>query len=545
MTIEKLLDRKPFKIQDNIEFDYVGTLKRINSYINNVYINADKNSIFWNISNSRIIHFAKHIDLDTKDLQPYADGDVSYFRCWVLRMKFYRWLEDNHFALTLNARSIGLATYGSWVWKLTKSDKGIDISSPNLQNLYFDTSQENLKDGDIVEKHFLNVNQLRKKRKVWDNVDKVLKDVKDIHEIYEFWGYDEEEEEYIQKIQYKTGKDAIILLKENRTEDDFPYYDYHIGEYQGRWLRIGIVERCFDLQVRANQLVNQNVQASEIASLLLLRTSNPEMLGNVLQDVENGEVINSDDLQQIGISNNGLNQFVQELNLIEQKADEICLTPQLVTGDTLPSGTPFRSIAVATNAASSSYNIIRENLGEGTGYLLKEKIFPGIIKSWNGKEEILELSRDEADVRYFDKILKKKGRMKMLTDNIFSGKVVNTKQMEEVDKLLEENDIPKRVKIDKGTFDFKWHIRTNITGESVDKSQRNDALSNSLQWIQSNPAIVDIPYFRQYCEENGINWWRLTAEQQENIQQGQTSGAIPNKMGPKEDKLLSKVDTPK
>ena len=62
---------------------------------------------------------------------------------------------------------------------------------------------------------------------------------------------------------------------------------------------------------------------------------------------------------------------------------------------------------------------------------------------------------------------------------------------------------------------------------------------NALQMIQYNPAINNIPLFKQYCENNGISWWKLTAE--EVAQVAQQAGAVPQQ--PKEDKLMSMVDT--
>jgi hypothetical protein len=89
------------KNKKSLSFNYFETLNRINHYVNNEYLDGS-HDIFWQIANPRVVHTAKNIDLDTKDLYPYADGDVSYLQTWILKMKFYRWLEDNHMALLLN-----------------------------------------------------------------------------------------------------------------------------------------------------------------------------------------------------------------------------------------------------------------------------------------------------------------------------------------------------------------------------------------------------------------------------------------------------------
>lgn len=529
---------------NTLTFDYFNTLKRIDYYINNQYLDGNR-GIFWNIVNSRIIHFAKNIDLDTKDLQPYADGESSYVQTWILGMKFYRWLEDNHFALTLNRRSIGLATYGSWVWKVVKEKGKEKVEDVQLQNLYFDISVENIADTNIVQKHYLSRDQLKAKDNIWDNVNKVLDKCEDENsvEIWEFVGY--YDGEYQRVIGYGLGEDYIELYSEQLKE--CPYKDYHVGEYQGRWLRIGVVERLFDLQVLANKRVNQNDKVNDIASLLLLRTASPELAGNALQDVENGEIINSDDLQQVGLTNTQFNGFIAEMQQIENKADQLCLTPSVITAETMPSNIPFRSLATLTNAGKSAFRLMKESIGESTGYLLKENIFPYIVKDWN-KGEIFELGRDESDLKYFEKQMKKAMRWKTFVDNLLKGRAINMEQLSEVDKVIEENfeELPKKIEIPAGFFNFKFHIKTNITGEAVDKQQRNDALYNTLTWVQSSPAIVNVPYFKQYCEENGINYWKLTPDQINEIIQTSSAGTQPSEaidVSGKKDKLLSQVDS--
>jgi hypothetical protein len=546
-TIQKVIDfdKQVITLPSGKTFNYQETLKRINCYINNRFLERE-DGIFWNISSSRIVHFAKNIDLDTKDLQPYADGEVSYAQTWILKMKFYRWLEDNHFALVLNDRSNGLSTYGSWVWKVVKVDGKKHIESVDLTKLYFDRTVKNLRDTDIAYEHTLTKREIEDKKDVWVNVEELLrskpeKDGK--YTIYEFWGWCDEG--YKQMFYSPKLKDKY-LYEIDKKESDCPFYDYHLGDYRGRWLREGVVERLFSLQERVNQLVNQNASYTEISSLLLLRTANPEISGNVLQDVENGEIINSDDLQQIGISNIAFNGFINELREIENKADQICLTPSIISGESMPSGTPFRSVAVLTNAAKSAFTVIRESIGESTGYLLKEVIFPDVVKEWN-KGELFEMGRDEADVQYFSKQVRKLTKWRAFVDNLLNGKEMTMEELRAMDESIAEqlgDSLPK-IKIPENFFNFKFHIRTQITGESVDKQQRNDALNNTLNWVQSNPAITDIPYFRQYCEENGINYWRLTPEQKADImarqQQAPQQSQQPS-IG-QGDKLSGLVDT--
>jgi len=49
--------------------------------------------------------------------------------------------------------------------------------------------------------------------------------------------------------------------------------------------------------------------------------------------------------------------------------------------------------------------------------------------------------------------------------------------------------------------------------------------------IGANPALLDTPLFRQYLENNGIPYWKLTPKQKEALEQAAQpqGGKLPNK----------------
>jgi hypothetical protein len=541
------------EVTKGYSFNQIKTIERINLYINNQYQERNDNAIFWNISNSRIVHFAKNIDLDTKDLTPYGIGEVNFFQAWVLKKKLSKWLEENKFAVTLNELCEGLATYGSIVWKKYKEDGQTKLDECQLNNLYFDQRTKNIKDTDVVEVHYMTESDIREKDGAWNNVAEVLELVKNQKidknciEIKEYWGDYQEEDDKSYKYHcfvFGEGEKEIKLYEEEfdekKYDKEFPYFDFHIGRYRGRWLRIGVVERLFSLQERANQLVNQNAASTEIASLLLLTTANGDATGNVLEQAINGQIIPDDTLKQLGITNTGLTLFIQELNLIEQHADKICLTPDVMTGEQMPSNTPFRSIAVFSNAAKSAFTIYRQSIGEKVGWILKDEILPAIIRKWNGKEDLIAIAEDDSDVEMYDKALK----TKMAIEAMLSGTIVDQQFLDNLDTTIADGikKVGRNLEVPKDFFNFDYGIKFNVTGESYDKAQQNDAYFNAITMINQNPAILDTPLMRQYLENNGIPYWKLSPKQQQQLQQAAQAGTQP--MGqPKQDKLMASVDT--
>lgn len=529
-TIE--LSEKDHKFYDNYTFNHRDTIKRINLYINNRFLERT-DGIFWNIGNYRAQHFAKNIEVDTKDLMPYAHGSINMMQGWALRKVVAKWAKERKIALEINDLAENCSYYGSSVVKVL--DGKLDLV--DLRNIYFDPLVKNIKDTNIVEKHRLNRTELNSRRDVWQNIDDVLDDDKDEYIIHEFWGYVEEDGKNVYKRAVVYLEDSEVVLDEEAMDKN-PYYDFHLTKYEGRWLRVGIIERLFDLQELTNELVNQNAENSRIASLLLFQTSNQDVMGNVLEGVLSGQIVQDDTLKQVGISNTGINDFIGQLTNINLMADKICLTPDIIQGEALPSGTPFRSMATLTNAARSSFKLLRENIGERLSYLMEEEIIPILAKEIN-KDSIIDIIEDEGDIEMFNKALKDKVKIQA----ILSGNVIDPYIEDEINRMVEDSieRSGRKIEIPKGAFNFKWGIRLNVTGEAYDKAQQNLAYESAIQYMMANPQATNTPIFKQYLENNGISWWKLRPEQIEQIQQG-GSPELPS-VEPKQDRLMASVDT--
>lgn len=527
-----------------ILFNQRDILRKIDFYINNKYTERDDDAIFWNISNHRITHFAKLITPDTKDFYPYGIGQHNFIQAWALRKYVRKWFDDGAFYKTLNDTGEGLATYGSQVWKEYKEKGETKVKEVKLDNLYFDQSVEWIKDSNIVELHELTTHDLWEKDGIWDNVVDVFKTDRKSHkyEVWEFTGYYSENEDekpvYKHIIGHGYGQQEIILWEEEITQDECPYIDFHLGKYRGTWLRMGVVQRLFDLQERTNTLVNQNAQSTAIASLLLLKSANADITGNVLEQAVNGQIIGDETLQQIGITNTGLNQFVQELQLINQQADKLCLTPEIVQGEASPSNTTFRGIAVVNAGAVTAFKNYRQDFFEKVANFLLKEVFPTLVKKWS-REKLIEMSEDDEDIEAYDKeIIEDAKRQSLLNGNLVTpeleAQIIG--DVQENMKKIGRNVVPKE-----GFFNFKWGFKMVATDESVDKSAQNDAYFNALQMTGANPTLTETPLFKQYLENNGISPQKMTPAQKQELQQAAMGGAnqMPEQKQP--DQLLAQA----
>jgi hypothetical protein len=522
-------------------FNQRDLVKRINYYLNDMYTERSNDAIFWNISTTRLPHFAKLLQFDTKDFLPMGNGEMNFVQAWILRIKAKEWFKDNSFYQTLNDIAQSMASYGGTVWKEVEVDGKKTIKECKLGNLYFDQTIDKIQDTDIVEMHYLTPYDLWDKVDVWSNVlDVITKEEKNMRiPVWEFTGYVIEEDQPVYKhvIGYGYGDTYTELWCDEIEKEDCPYESFRLGRYNGRFLGIGVVERLFKLQERANELVNQNAETTKIASLLLFRTAEADMTGNVLEQAENGQIVPDATFEQVGITNTGLNMFLQELQLINMQADKLCMTPEIIQGEASPSNTTFRGIAVVNAAAVNAFTIYRQNLGEKISAILMKRIFPDVVKKWN-REEFVEIAEDDVDVEVYDKAL----QQNMERERLLGGEVITDVLVDEIANAIAEKTptIGRKIEMGKNFFNFEFGFKLMPTTETGDKSVMNDAYWNALQIQGANPAQLDTPLYRQYLENNGISFWKLTPKQKEQLVEAQQQGgSLPEQKKP--DELLAQA----
>ena len=110
--------------------------------------------------------------------------------------------------------------------------------------------------------------------------------------------------------------------------------------------------------------------------------------------------------------------------------------------------------------------------------------------------------------------------------------------MVEIENAIADNIkvVGRKMEIGKKFFNFKFGFRLMPTSETGNKEQMNDAMYNALQLSGANPALLDVPLYRQYLENNGIPYWKLTPKQREALEENK-GGSMPEQKKP--DALLA------
>ena len=547
--------------KDTNGFNQYNNILRIDKYSRGEYLSLDDDSaLFWQLGTPRIPLYAKSIDMDTKNFSMIGIGKFNWFKAFIANARFRQWAIDNRLAITLDDTSDGIAKYGSMIWKKSYDKNKVLLEKVNLKNIFFDQSVENIIDSPVIELHYLSEMELRrrypeqageiikKNNKSTEGTDRTEEE-ESKYELAERWGEFKLEEEdvieYRHSITSGSGDAEVVCVDDVIKTDDkgmpkeFPYFDFHGERVAGRWQAMGVIERLYGLQEQINKLVNQNDSANDIASLLLFRTVDPNTTGNLLDSAISGQIVQSQDLAQMPIDNRFINTFISQLREIEVKADSLCYINDSISGDTPPSGVPYRSLAVATRASASTFRYIKTAIGEKMGWILEKEIMPDVVREFN-KEDLFDIMEDNADVRLYDEMKIDEGIKKFMKEEVKKGKtaVFEEDLAKEAGRLQKE--LERGGRQENLVIDFKWGIRMNPTGESVDKNTKNAAIDAALMDMSANPNLVNTPLFQQKLEMNGIPPFRLTPQEIADIQ-GTQGQALPEKEQPDKLSQLAEV----
>lgn len=531
---------------------------------------SEPDYIFWPTGQKIEPHYCKKIDSDTKDYMPTADGENSFKNSWIAGIKLQQWFRKARFAFKLNDVGRETGSCGSSVVKVTpKGNDEYDVYPCNLLNLWFDPTIEWICDSPIIELFELTEMQIKTK-KGWKDVDKALKKAEKVDngssetkasnpanlviERYKIWqrvgewqetdaqGKPKGEMKYWNKIYCGYAEDEVILFEEEIKKEKCPYIDFHIGEYQDRWLRLGMYEKLFGVTKLINELVNYNQQNNAIAALILFGSKDKALIGrDLLKEVITGQVFDTNNLSQIGITNNYLNEFLAQLAAFEKLAYEICMTPDNIIGETPPSGVPVRNQIMSVNSANDAFDDPRDRIGFRWTEVLLNWILPPLMAKWND-EETLSVTANIKNAAIFDYYYLPDELNEFVADQWAQDINPHPEEIEaEKERVLTRWNVEGRVvKNLKGFFSSTFGLKFNPTGENMNKEQKNKVYESAIDMESANPAITQSPRYQQYMEDNGITPLPMTLEQQTAV--AQMGGGSARKERGGQDKIMAQLE---
>lgn len=558
----------PQEIFEGYTYSQYKLVKRIVYYQNQVYpkgkLDSKRNYKYWfDVISPRMDSEIKNVDFDRSNIEVYSNALADAPKVLIANAYLNHWMQETGQGEKINdAVEMGTG-WGNVVFKKIKGDYEIC----DLRNFYvINQTAKSLKESTVIERHILTQSDLRAKKGIWKNIDEVIKSCGEknfsstlsdntketdnpYYEIFERNG--EVRERDLFEAQGKSGgsEEKYVLAKivlaglKKKSKDadlkyvlyadtipEMPYKEYHRGRYQGRWFRIGMYELLMDIQTRANEIGNQIARGLEWSSKSIFRSSDKVIAQNVLDDLTSGDIIRSADLQQVQIRMQGLDQLIADWNRLMEMADKLANSYEVVTGESLPSGTPFRLGAMLNQNANKLFDFIREKLSMVLEDLIEDWILPNLLKDLK-TEEFIRITGEEDLVKYYEALVNSWYQRNLHIIGLHTqeeAQALKEAKLKELSKKKEALWKPSK------NFwkEFKPRAKVVITGEKVSLMAELETLSNFIQ-LESDPvrrtALIEMAMSKKGIDISKLP--KTTPEQMAEIAGREPQEAKPEKVG--------------
>lgn len=560
-------------ISKYVDFDQFENINKIEAYLNSKHISGEEDSLgrskpFFNIVTAAVNIWYRATDIDRKNIRIKPTKFSQRVMAFLATILLQEWMRKTGFGAFLNEWGRTLARYGSAVLKFVEKDGTLIPSIVAWNRLICDSVdfENNIK----IEKLYLTPAQLRNNTSYDQEMVKRLLESKqsreqlggqtrdnksDFIEVYEVHGElplslltdkEEDDDTYVQQIHIVSfvGKDDKNLEYEDFTlysgREKDPYLITHLIKEDGRTQAIGAVEHLFDAQWMVNHSVKAIKDQLDLASQLIFQTSDGSYVGrNVLTSIISGDILihkTGEPLTQIQNNSHDITSLQNFAVQWQALAKEITSTPDILSGNNLPSGTAWRQAAILQQESHSLFEIMTENKGLAIEEMCRKFIIPHLKKKMDTTDEIAALLDDQG-VTEFDAMYVPVEAARRNNELIKQDALDKAKQLSSGAKL---SDLQPMMQPDMEALksqvqselngqgnqrfikpsevadktwkqlleDFEWEAEVEVTNETKDKDTVLTTLTTVLQTIASNPLVLQDPnmkmLFNKILDETGI-----------------------------------------
>jgi len=513
------------QISEGYKFNQYLLVKRIMLYQNNHYptgkLTSQGDYKYWiDITQPRVDSEVKNIDYDTKAIQAWSESYKDAGAMILINLSLKEWMRTTGQSSELNDAVEEFSSLGNVVWKKVKGG----YERCDLKNFYVINPQAfSLKNTPVIERHILDSSQMRSKIGVWnENVQKAidlcgnkfyqttpdtgfdLKQTKyyEVHErngeideatLFEAMGKEGgDENKYVLAKIVTCGltpgggsaEGAFVLYAKPISE--MPYKEAHRGRYKGRWWREGLVEVLMDCQTRANEISNQIARGLEWAGKTIFRTSDDLLAQNIITDMENGDVIRANELEQVEMRMHGLDQLIADWNRNLETADKLANSYEVVTGESMPSGTPFKLGAMVNQNANKLFDFLREKLSTAFEDLVEDWVLPDMLRDLKAKK-VLRLTGDPNILnRFYDIVIDSWYCQNLLTMPPHGEELTEVIKGQKREEIMQNPE--QLIQLEQGWADeIKPRISVVISGEHVSMTEDLTTLATFIQ-LEADPV---------------------------------------------------------
>ena len=522
-------------------FNMKETIEKIELYFASKFLSGDRDSqgnkkFFLNIARPQCGNATKNIDIDRSNIRAVAEDGNDYIKSMIYTAELKQWMKDSRFGTLLNKISEFLPVYGSVILKKVK-DEVVFIP---IRSVKFDPAMSNkvnsydIQSPYIIEEHHMQPAEIEAIEE-WDKdavkeVTEFLRDKASKSQttdalIYEQYAEYSNEELGIKGKGFSKGVQFVAYgeyIDEDKEEQvfsrilyskkvkKFPYKKLDYLRIEGRASGLGLMEINFDPQYRWTEMENQKAVSMKIGSKHIFQTRDDTVEDNIMSDMLDGDIIKTDsEITPVATEERNLGAYAQEEAKIMDVVRSNSNAFEVITGESLPSGTPFRLGALLNQNAGKLYEFIRENLGLFLEEVITEWVLPEFERKVTS-DHIFELFDSET----IELIVERDANRRIndaLKNSVLKNGTFPTKQEVEI---IKEHEMSNRkdvqfIKIVKGYLKFDKTIRIDPTGEQSNTQQRLETTSNFIQLLSQNQAVMSDPRLRtlldRLAEESGLS----------------------------------------
>lgn len=534
-------------------------IETIYAYLNSKHISGltdakGREKPFFNIVTAAVNIWYRATDIDRKNIRIKATKNSQIIPSFIATVHLQNWMKTAKFGAFLNKWGRTQAQYGSAVTKFVETNGELIATVIPWNRIICDTVD--FESNPVIERLQFTPAQLRQNKsydqemveQLIDSVsaregldDQDVDDNNNYIEVYEvhgdmplsyLTGKEKDEKTYRQQMQVV----SFTASKEKGEFDDYtlfsgkeaksPYLLTHLIEEDNRTLSIGAVEYLFDAQWMKNHTIKATKDHLDLVAKQVYQTSDGSFIGNnVTENVETGDILihkPNEPLTTLAhnqAASTELSNFGKEW---EEGGKELTNTPGAERGDTMPSGTAYRQVAILKQSSGSLFELMTENRGLSVEDMMRIFILPFIEKKMNTADEVAA-TLEANDIKFIDSIYIPQEAVRR-SNAQFKDRVLNRQPQQPLDLQGQEQAIGEELaqqgdqrffkpsEISDKTWkdvlkDFGDTVTVEVTNENIDKEQMFTTLTSLLREINQNPAVLNDPnaktLFNRILEETG------------------------------------------
>lgn len=174
------------------------------------------------------------------------------------------------------------------------------------------------------------------------------------------------------------GADEALLYLQELDENSWPLDECHAEKVDGRWLGRGEVEKQLENQIARNLNANYRRRSILWAAKKIFQSSDENIQENLVYEVVDGQILHPKQnglITQVNTQSQHTTEIKGDDDSWDANSKQNSFAFEVATGQSMPSGTPFRLGIVLDRAVSSHFKLVRSTFSN----FLKRSFFNQLI----------------------------------------------------------------------------------------------------------------------------------------------------------------------